>query len=72
MLVSRWIALPRKMFVFKIRYNMMFFNQKMAFRSGTNYIARLIASGIGLSGKFTTAERERVRQRPVRLHSDYH
>nr|VFK54095.1 MAG: Predicted nuclease, contains PIN domain, potential toxin-antitoxin system component [Candidatus Kentron sp. TC] len=37
-----------------------------------NYIARLIANGIGLSGKFTTAERERVRQRPVRLHSDYH
>nr|VFJ98777.1 MAG: Predicted nuclease, contains PIN domain, potential toxin-antitoxin system component [Candidatus Kentron sp. H]VFJ99026.1 MAG: Predicted nuclease, contains PIN domain, potential toxin-antitoxin system component [Candidatus Kentron sp. H]VFK03784.1 MAG: Predicted nuclease, contains PIN domain, potential toxin-antitoxin system component [Candidatus Kentron sp. H] len=37
-----------------------------------DYIARLIASGIELSGKFTTAERERVRQRSVRLHSDYH
>nr|VFK59006.1 MAG: hypothetical protein BECKTC1821F_GA0114240_102826 [Candidatus Kentron sp. TC] len=37
-----------------------------------DYIARSIANGIGLSGKFTTVERERVRQRPVRLHSDYH
>ncbi|WP_089726355.1 DUF5615 family PIN-like protein [Candidatus Thiosymbion oneisti] len=29
------------------------------------YVARLIASGIKLEGKFTTGDREQVRQRPL-------
>lgn len=34
------------------------------------YIARLIASGIELQGRFTTAYREQVRQRPLGVEGD--
>lgn len=34
------------------------------------YIARLLASGIELEDRFTTADRDQVRQRPVRFDED--
>jgi hypothetical protein len=31
----------------------------------SEYVAELVASGVGMTGFFTTADRERVRQRPL-------